>query len=133
MPTTKAPSRKPDPLPPGWKAVKIVKEWSGSADDLKQLTKLPEKEVITDAATFAKLWEALKPGEKAPELDFSKVFVVRQISQSTKVYITAQIREKGDMMLAPGSYGREAPGFRYIVKAIDREGIQSVNFEPLKK
>ncbi len=126
------PERKPDPLPPGWKEATVVKEWSGSVEDDNQRSKLPFQNVIIDAKTFGQLWEAIKPGEKAPELDFKKVFVVKSVTRTTKISATTQIREKGDMMMMFSQSGRDVPGFRYLVRAIDREGIQSVNFEPLK-
>ncbi len=121
----------PEPLPPGWKEIQPVQKWSGSFKDQDRLLDLPHQ-VITDAKEFQKLWEKLMPGEKQPDLDFAKVFVIHEFSVTSKLDLTTRLREKGDLMYSFRRFGREIPGFMFLIEVINRDGIHSVNFEPLK-
>jgi len=59
----------------------LLQSWSGDYP-VSQLDRLPESQrrsgvgYLGDAARFADLWQAFKPGEKAPEIDFAKCLVV---------------------------------------------------------
>jgi Immunoglobulin-like domain of bacterial spore germination len=59
----------------------LLQSWNGDYP-VSQLDRLPEGQrrsgvgYLGDAARFADLWQALKPGEKAPEVDFGKCLVI---------------------------------------------------------
>jgi hypothetical protein len=63
------------------KDLPILQKWSGDYP-VGQLKRLPEGQqrsrvgFIGDEATFGSVWQALKPGEKVPEVDFGKDLVV---------------------------------------------------------
>ncbi len=63
------------------KEVSILQTWSGDYP-VAQLERLPVGQsqssvgFVGDEATFAAVWEAFKPGENVPEVDFSKNIVV---------------------------------------------------------
>jgi hypothetical protein len=59
----------------------ILQSWSGDYP-VSQLERLPEGQrqsgvgYLGDAARFANVWQAFKPDEKAPEIDFGKYLVL---------------------------------------------------------
>ena len=59
----------------------ILQSWSGDYP-VSQLDRLPEDQrqsavgYLGDVARFTNVWQAFKPGEKAPEVDFGKVLVL---------------------------------------------------------
>jgi hypothetical protein len=63
------------------KDVSILQAWSGDYP-VAQLERLPGGQTqssvgfVGDEATFAAVWEAFKPGENVPEVDFSQNIVV---------------------------------------------------------
>jgi hypothetical protein len=133
------PERSPVPLGPGEKEVKPVQLWNGSVEnaDPKVVQKAFEAaraaSRITDAKAFGQLWAAVKPGEKPPELDFGKVFVIHHQSQFAKVKIDIHLRDKDDLYIDNQDSGPIEPGFRYVIMAISRDGINSANHVPLPK
>ena len=63
------------------KDIPILQKWSGDypIDHLKWLPEGQQKlrnGYIGDTAIFATVWKAFKPGEKTPEVDFSRNFIV---------------------------------------------------------
>ena len=63
------------------KDIPILQKWGGDYP-VVHLNRLPEGQqklrigYISDATIFATIWKAFKSGEKAPEVDFSKNFIV---------------------------------------------------------
>ena len=63
------------------KDIHILQKWSGDYP-VVHLNRLPQGQQksrfghIGDTAIFATVWQAFKPGEKTPEVDFSKNFIV---------------------------------------------------------
>jgi hypothetical protein len=63
------------------KDIPILQKWSGDYP-IVHLNRLPQGQqksrigYIGNTATFATVWQAFKPGEKTPEVDFSRNFVV---------------------------------------------------------
>ncbi|SEA44195.1 hypothetical protein SAMN05660420_02066 [Desulfuromusa kysingii] len=63
------------------KEASILQTWSGDYP-VAQLSRLPVEHVqsavgfVRDKATFAAVWEAFKPGENLPEVDFDKNIIV---------------------------------------------------------
>jgi len=61
--------------------IPILQNWSGDYP-IVHLNRLPEGQqklrigYIVDAAIFATVWQAFKPGEKTPEVDFSRNLIV---------------------------------------------------------
>ena len=63
------------------KDIPILQNWSGDYP-IVYLNRLPEGQQksrighIGDAGIFATVWQAFKPGEKTPDVDFSRNFIV---------------------------------------------------------
>jgi len=71
------------------KALPIIQKWSGDYP-VSQLNRLPKDQrasrvgYLGDAATFTIVWQAFKPGEKVPEVNFNRNLVV--FSRNTDFY-----------------------------------------------
>ncbi len=127
--------RPPAPLHAGDKEVKPVQQWTGGGEDFAVLKPLGggQSGVITDAKKFGEAWSALRPGEKQPELDFSKVFVIYYWGLAAHVKIDIHLRDKDDLYRSNEGWGLGESGFRYVLMAINRDGINSINHSPLPK
>jgi hypothetical protein len=116
--------------PPGKKEVKTLKQWAGSADDAESLKDDPA--VVTDAKALEKLWKSWKLPGKVPEVDFAKDLVVTSTTVGSRLLnVTAMLDDKGDLQAFGMATADIAPGFRYVVLVVSREGVKSVNGKKL--
>ena len=84
------------------KNLPILQAWSGDYP-LSQLNRLPESQRTTPvgylgtSAVFADVWQAFKPGEKVPEVDFSKYLLVfsRNVSFYNRTSIAKIVLKDG--------------------------------------
>jgi hypothetical protein len=114
------------------KAVKPVKEWAGSVEDENLAKDAPA--CITSAKGLENLWKAWKLADKAPEVDFTKEIVVLTTTRGSKLKFFAALDDKkGDLMV--GGLGTQdlRPGFRYVIAAVSKEGVKTVNGKELPK
>ena len=71
------------------KNLSILRSWGGDYP-VSQLDRLPESQRSTPvgylgtSAVFADVWQAFKPGEKVPEVDFREHLVVFSKRESAK-------------------------------------------------
>ncbi len=112
--------------------LKPVEKWSGSVDDEKLLKQAPEGGVITDAKTFEKVWTAWKIGEKMPKLDFDKVIVVFTTTVGSRLNAKPMLDDKGDLKFLGIATRDIAPGFRFDMQAVEKEGVKTVNGKEIK-
>lgn len=114
------------------KAVKFSKQWKGSVDD-EALQKVGP-EVIANAKTLAELWKAWKVEGKAPKVDFDKEIVIVQTAGGSRINVgDARLDEKGNLQVLGMATLDLAPGFRYVIGTISRDGVKSVNGKELPK
>jgi hypothetical protein len=111
--------------------VKLTKQWTGSAKDEKLAKDAPE--VITDAKTFEKLWNAWKVGDKVPEVDFTKEIVILSTTSGSKISLSASLDDKGNLSVLGAATADFGPGFRYVIATVSREGVKKVNGKELPK
>ena len=57
-----------------------TQQWVGVLKDVKLKAAAKDVDVITDAATFEKLWKAWQPKAELPKVDFATHFVVVVVS-----------------------------------------------------
>ena len=112
-------------------AVKPSKEWAGSVED-ETLAK-DASACITSAKGLEKLWKAWKIADKVPEVDFAKEVVILTTTRGSKLRLAAALDEKGNLMV--GGLGTQdlAPGFRYVIATVSKEGVKTVNGKELPK
>jgi hypothetical protein len=91
--------------------------------------------VIVDAKTFTEMFEALRPGEKPPELDFSKVIAVAGLHGGgfLRPVVYMMPGKDGDLRVSTHSSGSHVPGYSYFLVVYDRQGIKTVHGNELKK
>ncbi len=116
------------------KAVKIEKMWKGSVPDAELLKATPSPGYITDAKAFEALWKAWKLRDKVPEVDFkTELVLVETGSSSTIDFLDVTLDEKGNLKGAIIGTAPIMPGFRYVIVAVKKDGVKSVNYKPLEK
>jgi hypothetical protein len=113
------------------KAVKLSKEWTGSVADESLAKDAPA--CITSAKGLEKLWMAWKITDKVPEVDFTKEIVILGTTRGSKLKLGAALDEKGNLMV--GGLGTQdlAPGFRYVIATVSKEGVKTVGGKELPK
>jgi hypothetical protein len=113
------------------KPVKAVKEWSGSVEDEKLAQDAPA--YVTDAKALGKLWKDWKVEGKVPEVDFKKEIVVVTTTRGSKLRLVANLDDKGDLEVLGLATRDLAPGFRYVIATVSREGVKTINGKELKE
>jgi hypothetical protein len=113
------------------KAVKFTKEWKGSVADASLQKGAPE--VITDATALEKLWKAWMVPDKLPQVDFTKEIVVLATTSGTRINVSAKLDDKGNLQVLGVATSDIAPGFRYVLATVPREGIKKLNGKDLPK
>lgn len=107
--------------------------WAGTLPHESLRAAAPESGVITDNAGFTALWEAWRPGEKQPEIDFAKTLVVvGTIDGPNRMFVSLN-NDDGNLTTQFGGTKIGGPGFGYIIAAVNRTGIERVNDRPLPK
>lgn len=114
---------KPSPEPQAWSG-KIAE------DALRKLA--PKSGFLTDAKSFEKLWNAWRPDEALPEVDFDKQLVlIGTVNGPNLIIMNPSLNEKGNLTFLVGGTKIGGPGFGYKVMLFNREGVKSVNGTPV--
>lgn len=101
-------------------------------DSLRHLA--PKSGVISDAGTFAKLWNAWRPKQAVPEIDFTKDLVLVGVAHGPNlVMFHPKLQEDGDLKYVVASTKMGGPGFGYRMVKLSREGIKTVNGKSVEK
>jgi hypothetical protein len=115
------------------KEVKATRDWKGTVADEALQKKAPANGFITDAKTFKQLWEDWKIGDKVPDIDFKKEVVVVETTRGSILRVgTVKLTDKGDLRVVGIATRDLAPGFRYAVLVLPREGVKTINGKELK-
>jgi hypothetical protein len=112
-------------------AVKPSKEWTGSVEDEALEKDAPA--CVTSARGLEKLWKAWKIADKVPEVDFTKEIVVVSTTRGSKLRLAAALDEKGNLTVGGLGTSDLAPGFRYVIATVSKEGVKTVNGKELPK
>jgi len=112
------------------KKVEVTKTWSGSVADEKAM----KPEVITSAKGLEAVWKAWKAEGDVPKVDFDKNIVVAVYNSGSKLNLAgATLDDKGDLQVLGMGTRDLAPGFRYVLGVVSKEGIKTVNKKELPK
>lgn len=108
--------------------VDVTQRWAGKNPDASRRELAPESGVISDAATWEKLWKAWH-GEKAvPQVDFEKELVLVGTAPGPNlIMMQPMIDRQGDVRFSVGATRMAGPGFGYNLLKIRRAGVRSVN------
>jgi hypothetical protein len=113
------------------KAVKVLKDWKGSVADQDLSKDTPE--YIADAKSLDKLWKKWKIEGKVPEVDFKKEIVIVTTTVGSRLSLSAKLNDKGNLEMLGVATRDLAPGFRYVIATVSREGVKTVNGKELKE
>jgi hypothetical protein len=120
-------------------AAPVKADWQVSgkfADDtdLPRMKEAPKDGVIVNAKAFAKLWQAWRGKEAPPKVDFDKqlVLVGTTTCAANRLFVAPQL-EGGNLRVAFGATRIAGPGFAYLIVALPRTGVKTVNGKALGK
>lgn len=111
------------------KAIKPLKQWSGSVDDLSLMNAAPE--VVLSAPELEKLWQAWKVSGPVPKVDFDKKLVLVLTTRGSILRFAATLDDKGNLQVGGLATRDLRPGFRYVIAVVSREGVKTVNGKEL--
>ena len=119
--------------PPGDVVLRPEIAWAGVLPDASLRAAAPASGVILNDVEFTTLWEAWRPGDKKPEVDFAKtIVVVGTIDGPNRMFVGLNNRE-GNLKTQFGGTKVGGPGFGYLIAVVKRDGIDRVNDRPLPK
>jgi hypothetical protein len=112
------------------KKVVLIHKWSGSVEDEALLKDFPKSRLITDQKTFERVWTSWKVGPKMPTLDFGKEIVLVAVSRGGILAHTATLLD-GNLRVVSRASRAIRPGFRYSILVVSKEGVKSIDGQPL--
>jgi len=109
--------------------VEVVDKWSGKIafEDLR--TRAPSNKMVVDQKAWTKLWRSWRPTDAVPAVDFSKhVLLVETAKGPNKILTSSLILTRaGELRYEAGSTKKEGSGFGYLIMAVPKQGIVSIN------
>ena len=135
-PQARADEKKPEP-----KAVELISEWGGPFlhdPDLKLFA--PAAMYVETDEEWAKLWKAWRGDDaKIPPVNFKEQLVLVVTSRNDKTALSASLDAAGNLEVKAYSASPltvvdpARKGFSFRLGAVSRDGVRTVNGQPLKK
>ena len=123
----------------GEKLIKVEKEWYGEIK-LELRPQAPPNGFIADEKAWTQLWRAYRGNDELPKIDFDKQMILvgvgedpNGIGYSPDTLILNEKRDLKVSMVATLVYYPNPETGRYIFLLISREGVKSVNGNPIRK
>lgn len=113
------------------KTVKPLSEWFGSVADEKLEKTAPQ--VVVSEKAWAELWKQWQAKGEAPEVDFTKHFVLVVTTRGSRLMLSARLDDDGNLDPLAIATRDLRPGFRYILAVFPREGVKKVDGKELPK
>ncbi len=109
--------------------VKAIETWSGKLQDASLQKKFaPDSGLVADATTWEKLWNAWRPGEDLPKIDFTQNLVlVGTAPGPNQANMRPRIDDERNVKFVVFSTKIGGPGFGYTLMQIERHGVKTVN------
>ena len=93
----------------------------------------PNTGFIGDNKTWKTLWNAWRPQDDVPTVDFGqKLILLGIVSGRNRVILNLNTNDRGEVKFVAGGTRMDGPGFGYKFVAIERNGIKSVNGNPIE-
>jgi hypothetical protein len=115
--------------------MKVQQEWGPG---LQSLTtdlshEAPPAGVITNPKAWAKLWKAWDPEGDPPAVDFEKALILVVAATGPNIILIQDLRltADGDLRFVFAITERAGPGFVAKMLQVDRQGVRTVNGQPL--
>ena len=126
-----APQARAEKKPTEKKAVELIKQWKGSVADADLAKDAPA--YVADAMSLEKLWKKWGVEGKVLEVDFKKEIVIVSTTVGSRLALSAKLGDKGNLEVLGAATRDLAPGFRYVLATVSREGVKTVNGKELKE
>ena len=103
-------------------------QWMGRHADVELRKAAPQAGFIRDSASWKTLWQAWRPGEDVPEVDFTKDLVLVETADGpNRVIIIPRLDQNGHIRYVNQGTRAAGGGFGYAMLQVPREGIITVN------
>ncbi|MSR31764.1 MAG: hypothetical protein EXR99_09690 [Gemmataceae bacterium] len=102
---------------------KVRQVLKGSVPDEKLAAK--GAKVIVSQKGLEGLWKVWKLEGKAPEVDFKNEIVLVETTRGSRLSLSAKVKD-GDLQVIGISTRDLGPGFRFVIGAVSREGVKTV-------
>ena len=112
-------------------AVVPTQEWTGSVEDEALAKDAPA--CVASAKALEKLWKAWKIADKVPEVDFTEEIVILTTTRGSKLRLAGTLGKRGNLEVGGWTTLDLAPGFRYVIATVSKEGVKTVNGKELPK
>ena len=117
---------------PQGKPLTPSRQWAGRSRDSDGRKHAPRNSVVDNAAQWAKLWSAWKPGGPLPKVNFQQQLVlVGTAPGPNRVFLRVLLDAKGDVKLLVASTKIGGPGFGFAMVVVERKGLKTVNGQPI--
>ncbi|MBX3440526.1 MAG: hypothetical protein KF861_23755 [Planctomycetaceae bacterium] len=115
-------------------AVEAIQTWSGKIRDETLKKHAPESGFISDAKAWDRLYRAWRPDEDVPDLNFEETLVlVGTVPGPNLVLMTPTMNAEADVQFVVGGTRIGGPGFGYKLISVARQGVKSINGNPLEE
>jgi phosphate transport system substrate-binding protein len=106
-----------------------VSEWTGSVETEALQAIAPP--AVTSAEGWGILWKAWGGQGEPPEVDFTQNLVVVTTTRGSQVRVQYMLGDDGNLTAVGAATRDLRPGFRYVLAAVPRAGVTTVNGKPL--
>ena len=103
---------------------------AGSSTDESLAAKAPAQGVVVSAKGFDALAAAWGIKQKSSTIDFAKTIFAVGTTRGGTLKVTPKVTD-GDLKIETTSTRDLKPGFRYELVAVPRQGVKTVNGQPL--
>lgn len=107
-------------------------QWTGVLRDEALEASRPEGNLIADEKAWTELWQAWRPDEDVPEVDFAASIVfVGTVAGPNRTLFSASRAADGELKVMLGGTKIGGPGFGYLLAVLSRDGLKSYQGKPL--
>lgn len=111
-----------------------IRKYSGVLRQNGPAMVAPKSGVIVGQAKFAEVWQAWSVGERMPEIDFKKQLVlVATVSGPNRTLSGPLKLVDSDLSYRVMSTKMGGPGFGYLLMLVPRDGVMTINGQPIPK
>jgi hypothetical protein len=112
--------------------VNTTGRWDGVVKDRSLQDAAPANGILAASASWKSLWEAWRPNQDVPQVEFDKeIVLVGVVFGPNRVLLRPMLAEGGDLRFVVGGTKMAGPGFGYALAKISREGVKMVNGKPI--
>ena len=120
------------------KTVKAEKEWRVASVERKDndaWKEAPKNGVVAGPKAWAKLWKAWHGDAEVPKVDFEKEIILVAAGPGPNILKVGELKrsDKGNLKFEWSITERGGDGFVATIVKVKREGVKTVNGEPLPK